>query len=305
MLYDLNIPWSPTTPPDRLSQTLSLASSLGYAVVALNHSVELPLPAKPSPPPFPPVCESGPDAAAAASESSSPPRVLRRATLALADPSAFNFRLPALAAVYDLVAVRPLTEKAFQNACLSLEVSLISLDLTTHFPFHFRPKPCMAAVSRGVRFELCYAQLLASDPRGRANFIANLSGLVRATRGRGFVISSEAGSALGLRAPADVVNLLSVWGLANERGLEGLRSVPRSVVVNEAIKRRGYRGVVDVVQVASRGEVETDSSPSVDSTTATTSQKRKIADSQPVSKRKAKKAKMAARAAAASENAES
>ncbi|RCI11954.1 hypothetical protein L249_4590 [Ophiocordyceps polyrhachis-furcata BCC 54312] len=291
MLYDLNLPWSPATPSDRLSQTLSLASSLGYAVVALNHSLELPLPAKPAPPPFPLLSVPGSDAA---SES---PRVLRRATLKLADPAAFNFRLPALAAVYDVLAIRPLTEKAFQNACLSLEVPLISLDLTTHFPFHFRPKPCMAAVSRGVRFELCYAQLLAADSRGRANFIANVAGLVRATRGRGFVISSEANFALALRAPADVVNLMSVWGLASEKGLDGLRCVPRSIVVNEAIKRRGYRGVVDVVQVASR-KVETADSPDGDSAATTTSQKRKVTDVPSMSKRKAKKLKMAARATA-------
>ncbi|RDA95500.1 hypothetical protein CP533_5455 [Ophiocordyceps camponoti-saundersi (nom. inval.)] len=295
MLYDLNLPWSPTTPPDHLSQTLSFAASLGYAAVALNHSLELPLPAKPAPPPFPPLpdSDSGP--------ASGRLRVLRRATLLLADPAASNYRLPALAAVYDLISIRPLTEKAFQNACLSLDVPLISLDLTTHFPFHFRPKPCMAAVSRGVRFELCYAQLLAADSRGRANFIANLSSLIRATRGRGFVVSSEANSALALRAPADVVNLLSVWGLANEKGLDGLRSIPRSIVVNEAIKRRGFRGIVDVVQVASR-EAETADTSDRD-TTATTSQKRKVADAQPMSKRQAKKMKMAARAAA-SENTE-
>ncbi|PFH62444.1 hypothetical protein XA68_13511 [Ophiocordyceps unilateralis] len=291
MLYDLNLVWSTATAPDRLAQTLSLAASLGYGAVALNHFLELPLPAKSEPPPWPVLGDSD------------EPRVLRRATLSLADPAASNYRLPALAAVYDLLAIRPLTEKAFQNACLSLDIPLISLDLTAHFPFHFRPKPCMAAVARGVRFELCYAQLLAADARGRANFIANLTSLVRATRGRGFVVSSEAKTALALRAPADVVNLLSVWGLANEKGLEGLRAIPRSVVVNEAIKRRGFRGVVNVVQLASRQEATAETvSPDRDAVSAPTSQKRKNADAaQPLSKRQAKKMKFAARAAA-SEN---
>ncbi|PHH62485.1 hypothetical protein CDD80_1350 [Ophiocordyceps camponoti-rufipedis] len=146
--------------------------------------------------------------------------------------------------------------------------------------------------------------MLSADARGRANFIGNLTSLVRATRGRGFVVSSEAKTALALRAPADVVNLLSVWGLANERGLEGLRAIPRSVVVNEAIKRRGFRGVVDVVQVASprpEAAAETVSPPPHD---AVTSQKRKSADAgphsaaQPLSKRQAKRMKLAARAAA-------
>ncbi|KAG5929943.1 hypothetical protein E4U53_002337 [Claviceps sorghi] len=99
---------------------------------------------------------------------------------------------------------------------------------------------------------LGYATLLAADGRGRANFISNATSLFRATRGRGILLSSEAKNALALRGPADVVNLLSVWGLARERGMDGLRSVPRSVVVNEGIKRNGFRGVVNVVQVATR-----------------------------------------------------
>ncbi|KJZ77525.1 hypothetical protein HIM_03249 [Hirsutella minnesotensis 3608] len=213
---------------------------------------------------------------------------------------------PALAAVYDVLAIRPLTEKAFQSACLALDVPVISLDLAGHFQFHFRPKPCMAAVARGVRFEICYGQLLAADARGRANFIANVTSLVRATRGRGFVVSSEAKTALSLRAPADIVNLLSVWGLSTDKGLEAFRSTPRSIVVNEGIKRSGFRGVVDVVQVASRkdqdgaAEQGAKESPDRDAGVITKKQKRKNgADDagQPAGKRQTKKMKMATHSA--------
>ncbi|EQL02900.1 RNase P subunit p30 [Ophiocordyceps sinensis CO18] len=306
MLYELNLAWSPATTPDRLLQVLSLSASLGYATVALNHTLELPLPAK-LVSPFTPLLLPPP---AGASPAKKLPHVLHRATLLLADPAASNYRLPALAAVYDVLAIRPLTEKAFQNACLTLDVPIISLDLAVHFPFHFRPKSCMAAVARGVRFEICYAQLLAADSRGRANFIANLSSLVRATRGRGFLISSEAQTALALRGPADVVNLLSVWGLASERGLEGFRSIPRSVVVNEGIKRNGFRGVIDVVQVAPRdgdGHAAQSAShaagpgnPTGASATGAKAQKRKPGGDdggQPTSKRQAKKMKLAAHSA--------
>ena len=115
----------------------------------------------------------------------------------------------------------------------------------------------MAAVNRGLRFEVCYAPCLSSasaDARARATFMGNVVELVRATRGRGIVISSGARGVLGLRAPADVVNLFAVWGLGTERGMEGLGVLPRGVVVNEGIKRRGFRGVVDVVGVAERDD---------------------------------------------------
>jgi ribonuclease P/MRP protein subunit RPP1 len=114
----------------------------------------------------------------------------------------------------------------------------------------------MAAVQRGVRFEVCYSQALGegAGARERANFIGNVQALVRATKGRGVVIASEAKGVLGLRGPADVVNLMAVWGLGPEKGFAGLGEGARAVVVNEGIKRRGFRGVVDIVRPAEGGE---------------------------------------------------
>lgn len=121
----------------------------------------------------------------------------------------------------------------------------------------------MAAVHRGTRFEICYSQAFLSGntvdaQRARSNFIGNVLGLLRATKGRGIIVSSEAKSALGLRGPADVVNLLAVWGLGPEKGTEALGTVPRAVVVNEGVKRRGFRGVVDIVQTAPGGKVRSE-----------------------------------------------
>ena len=114
----------------------------------------------------------------------------------------------------------------------------------------------MAAVHRGSRFEICYGQAVASeaDARQRANFIGNVLALVRATKGRGIVVSSEARSALTLRGPADVVNLMAVWGLGPEKGSEAIGAGARAVVVNEGIRRRGFRGVVDIVRPAGEDE---------------------------------------------------
>lgn len=293
MLYDLNVAWSPATTQEKLLQTLYTAYSLGYSTVALNHSLELPVQATPVSP-FPTLPPS----------STKLPNVLHRATFPLTDPSAPNYRLPALAAVYDMLAVRPTTAEAFQNACLTLDVPIISLDLTQHYNFHFRPKPCMAAVSRGVRFEVCYAQLLNADARGRTTFIANVTSLFRATRGRGIVLSSEAKSALGLRGPADVVNLLGVWGLPNDKGMEGLRSLPRSVVVNEGVKRNGFRGIVDIVQTAeepAKGAEDSGQDTGTDGVSTPGGQKRKPGqqeDGQQLSKRQAKKMRLAKRTVA-------
>ncbi|KAK7983741.1 hypothetical protein PG989_011143 [Apiospora arundinis] len=278
MLYDLNISWSPATSQSDLTQTLRFSASLGYNAVALNHLIENVPPQPKNPlPRFPSqTSQSQPAKAASASNGSGGdndnnnkekqkddgllPTVLHRATVCMSDPASVQ-RIPQLATLYDIVAVRPTTEKEFSHACQEVRIevaSLISLDLTQRFQFHFRPKPCMAAVSRGLRFEVCYGQTLragaSADPRTRATWIGNLMELVRATRGRGIVISSEARRVTELRGPADVVNLLAVWGLAADKGMEGLGVNPRGVVVNEGINRRGYRGVVDIMQVAARDE---------------------------------------------------
>lgn len=263
MLYDLNIPWTPQTSQSDLERTLRFSHSLGYNVVALNHTFGAPVPSQINNPipqlgpvhsSFPQHNQSSPAPTSTTNSASSKlPTTLRRATVLVSDP-ATNHRLSSIAAVYDIVACRPTTDKAFQAACTTMsDISLISLDLTQYFPFHFKPKPCMAAVNRGVYFEVCYGQMTSNqDPRARSVWVANVIELLRATRGRGIVLSSEGKGSGFLRAPADVVNLLAVWGLGPEKGLEGLGVHPRGVVVNEGLKRRAFKGVVDIVDVEGR-----------------------------------------------------
>ncbi|KAI1076164.1 RNase P subunit p30 [Whalleya microplaca] len=271
MLYDLNIAWSPSTTRAELERTLKFSASLGYHAVALNHTIDPPITGT-IVNPLPRITSLSSSTSSTSTTTSTStstsqsqpthqlPTILHRATLTLSDPSTHH-RLPQLASAYDILAVRPTTERAFNAACLSIaEASLISLDLSARHPFYFRPKACMAAVKRGARFEICYAQALGPggqsggvpDARARATFIGNVAQLVRATRGRGIVISSEAADVSGLRAPADVVNLLAVWGLPPDRGVEALGARARAVVVNEGIRRSGFRGVVDILGVAER-----------------------------------------------------
>ncbi|EEY17618.1 conserved hypothetical protein [Verticillium alfalfae VaMs.102] len=177
MLYDLNIPWSPSTTTRDLENTITFSAALGYNVIALNHIIDGPLPSTITNP-LPKLDVDAPSTSSSSSSSSARapqpanpttprrPTILHRATLVYSDP-AQNHRMPSLAAAYDLLAVRPTNERAFTSACLALaDPALISLDLTARFDFHFRPKPCMAAVARGVRFEICYAHALRGGAAG-------------------------------------------------------------------------------------------------------------------------------------------
>lgn len=174
--------------------------------------------------------------------------LLRRCTLHLSDPSQ-NHRLQALNSAYDLLAIRPDNEKSLQQACQGLECDLISLDLSIRFPFYFKHTTMAQALQRGVKFEICYGPGILNSDGGasRRNLISNATQLIRATRGRGIVISSEAKRALACRGPADVVNLAVLWGLGQERGMEAVGKEARSIVVQAEMRRRSFRGVIDVV----------------------------------------------------------
>lgn len=185
-------------------------------------------------------------------------RILRRCTLLLTDP-AQNHRLSQLAQNYDILALRPTDERTLQQACQSLDADLVSLDLSIRYPFHFKFGTLAAALQRGLKLEICYSQGILGgkgDAQARRNVIQNAVSLIRACRSRGIVVSSEAKRAVGLRAPADVVNLCAVWGLSQEKGKEAVSASARAVVVSAGLKRTSYRGVVDVVNGGDPASVE-------------------------------------------------
>ncbi|KAI9812469.1 MAG: Ribonuclease P protein subunit p30 [Pycnora praestabilis] len=242
MFYDLNVPW--TAGDLEIQRTLAFLNER-YNVVALTHTLSGKLPADltcqiPSSLPF-----------AAPSKL----RVLRRCTLILSDPSQ-NHRLNSLNACYDILAIRPTNERALSQACQTLDCDLISIDLSVRHPYHFKHKTLSSALQRGIKFEICYGPgILAIDSSARRNLISNATQLIRATRGRGIVLSSEAKRAVGCRGPWDVINLAAVWGLGQERGREAVDTEARSVIVQAEMKRRSFRGVIDVVYGGEKKEV--------------------------------------------------
>lgn len=207
---------------------------MGYTTVALSQIIPGKLPPNPSPAPLPSDIPDG-------------LTVLTRLNLPLVDP-AQNQRLTSLSQAYDLVALRPANEKALLNACTNAECDIISLDLSVRHPYHFKFKMLSAAIARGIRFEICYGPgVTGSGLEARRNLIGNAMALIRATRGRGIIISSEARKALGVRAPFDVINLACVWGLSQELGKEAICAEARKVTALARFKRTSWRGIIDVV----------------------------------------------------------
>lgn len=236
MFYDLNIPWS-SNDASHIPRTLAFLHELGYNVVALNHTLAGKLPTSlscPIPHPLP------------HKDIPSDLTVLRRCTLVLTE-SHQNARLAELSRNYDVLAIRPIDERTLQLACSSLDCDIISLDLTQRFPFWFKFKMLSEAIKSGKRLEISYAPGVMGDSGMRRNLISNATQLIRASRGRGLIITSEAKSAVACRGPWDAINLATIWGLSQERGYEAMSKECRSVVVAARLKRTSFRGVIDVV----------------------------------------------------------
>lgn len=60
-------------------------------------------------------------------------------------------------------------------------------------------------------------------------------------------MSSEARKALGIRAPADVINLAQIWEMNGARAREAICEEAEKVLRLAKLHRTSFRGVVDVV----------------------------------------------------------
>jgi ribonuclease P/MRP protein subunit RPP1 len=127
------------------------------------------------------------------------------------------------------VAIRPLKDKIFQACCQTLDIDLISLDVTKRFPFAVKTAMVQQAIARGIHFEISIGSALKGkfhnsrlyindrprtnplmpllDPNIRRHMLSNALHLVRVTKGRNIIITSEAQRAIDLRAPYDLINL--------------------------------------------------------------------------------------------------
>ena len=142
---------------------------------------------------------------------------------------------------YDLLAAQPQSERGFAFACTTMDVDLISMDLSRRQSYAFKPDIVKAAVDRGVHFEITYAPALR-DASGalRRQLFANARALARGTRGRGVVLSSGAHTVLELRGALDTVNLGSFLGMSDAQAQDAV-SRNAAAVVEHARRRKAYR----------------------------------------------------------------
>jgi ribonuclease P/MRP protein subunit RPP1 len=231
--HDLNL--SLSTDVRTINHTLAFAAELGYNVLAISTKIVDKVPAALPKVDLEPLQAANPGL-----------KLLTRLTLHIADTSQ-NARVNTLAQAYDIVALRPMNDKSLAQICTTLDCDLISLDLSVRLPFLLKFKTVSSALQRGIRFEIAYSPGVAGSSDAKRNLIAGATSLIRATRGRGIILSSEARNVLGLRAPHDVMNLAQIWGLEQARGREGVCEEAAKVVRLAELRRNSYRGAIVIV----------------------------------------------------------
>ena len=129
-------------------------------------------------------------------------------------------------------------EKSFQFACNEMEIDLIALDLTNRLDFYLKQDYIKNAVKRGIFFEICYDEI-------NQNTIANGREIVKHTRGKNIILSSNARTLMDLKQPADVINIAFLFGLSNDQALKAITTNCQELLEKVEAKRT-LKGIISL-----------------------------------------------------------
>ncbi|KAK6163239.1 hypothetical protein DH2020_000103 [Rehmannia glutinosa] len=177
---------------------------------------------------------------------SSPFRQYTRLTVIVdisSQASALNSGNPILKS-YDIVAVRPMNQIAFDQACQTAEVDMIAIDFSEKLPFRLKQPMVKAAMKVPSLSHCLYLLLFYCFGESQT-----ASSIVEIKMGH-----SAAPSVTELRGPQDVANLFSLLGLPTERAKAAISKNCRSLLANALRKKHFYKEAVKVEEIPSGGQ---------------------------------------------------
>ncbi|KAJ2490681.1 RNA-binding RNA processing protein rpp1 [Coemansia sp. RSA 2050] len=250
----------------QVAQAVERARVLGYQVVALNQTINSKLV-----PEHLAVWKSVPvirgavyswsretGARTSGSAFSSVPRgkirVLRRLTVIVSDTAqsqSLTGSGSATTAAYDVVAVRPTTDKFLSAAGSGAwdAVDIISLDMGRRWGYFVKHKTAGQVLAMGLTLEISYQPAL-TDSATRQQWVSNAASIVRVTRGRGLIWTSGARQAFDLRSPYDISVLGEVLQLNSDLSKRALSSGSRTALVHAFTRTGTLRAVISSVETS-------------------------------------------------------
>ncbi|KAJ8733471.1 hypothetical protein PYW08_001769 [Mythimna loreyi] len=165
--------------------------------------------------------------------------ILQRVTIEFSDSSvAHKVNQSENIKKYDIIAVLPKTLQAFQYACGTMDVDIITFEPESKIPFKISRKLYSQAVERGVFFELMYSPAIR-DSTCRKNIISTAHNYHAVGKSRNIIITSGAENYMQVRDVHDVINLGFIFGLNNNESLEVVRNNARRVILKAEGRKSG------------------------------------------------------------------
>lgn len=166
-----------------------------------------------------------------------------RITVLLDDQSQVHQLSSEAVQTFDILAVQPTTEKLYQQACKSLEIDIISLDMSRRLPLHLKFPTVHAAVERGVHFEIIYSTAFGGTTE-RTQLLAIAMDMVVFTKGKNIIVSSGAEHELDFRGPYDIVNLGLLFRFKEEQSKAAITKNCRAVLFHAQARKGTERSVI-------------------------------------------------------------
>lgn len=139
---------------------------------------------------------------------------------------------------YDIIAVIPKTLQAFQYACGSMDIDVITFSPEGRIPFKVSRKLYSQAVERGIFFELMYSPAIR-DSTSRKNIIITAHSYHAVGKSRNIIVTSGAENHMQLRDVHDVINLGFILGLNSNQSLEVVRNNARRLILKAQGRKCG------------------------------------------------------------------
>lgn len=184
-------------------------------------------------------------------------QIYSRVTIVLEENSQLHQLTSSDITAYDILALRPTTEKLFQQCCSSLEADIISLDITSKLSFYLKLPQVKQAIERGFHFEIAYSPAIRSATTQRKNLISNALEISRVSNGKNVIFSSEAEKPVDLRGPYDVTNLGVLFGLKEEQSKAAVSKNIRAMLFHAESRRYSAKSTITGCHVnpMSKGEL--------------------------------------------------
>lgn len=230
---DVNVPFCEQ---NELVKKIKFAEKLGYEGVAINYELpELLLEAKKGKKDK--VSVKSPDEIrvkedvlkAAIGPTRKPFQQLTRISVVLSDVSQSYIIQNATVRSFDIIAVKPTSEKTFQQACSVLNVDIIIIEVLEKLAFQLKRNMLNVAIRRGIHFELQYSHAIR-DVSLRTYLISNAQKLVFWCKGKNIILSSGCQKAMEIRGPFDVANLGILFNMNENQAKDAVTNNCRALL---------------------------------------------------------------------------